>query len=152
MQATTCSCCSRMTLCTCHISTVPPTTPYTSPPQPAPTRILIHHHGRESVKRYHSGRRLVLAQTHEANWCPRQPIHTSIVPPPPPPQLTHPHLKVSARHTSLRTRGPTTNHSRRLPQYMKHCLTHVHTTVHLHPPFIYHPPHAPSSFPFSTQW
>ena len=48
-RSTTCSCCSGMTLCTCRISTVPPTTPYTSPTQPSPTRILIHYHSRLNV-------------------------------------------------------------------------------------------------------
>ena len=76
-------------------------------------------------------------------WSPRHPMHISIAPPPPPVQFSHPHLKVAARHTPLRARGPTTHHSRRVPQYMKHCGTHDHTIVHLHPPFIYHPPHAP---------
>ena len=41
-RSTTCSCCSGMTLCTCYISTMPPTTPYTSPTQPPPTRIVTH--------------------------------------------------------------------------------------------------------------
>ena len=64
-----------------------------------------------------------------------------------PPQLSHPPLKLGARQTPLRARGPTTNHSKRAPQYMKHCLTHVHTTVHLHPPFIYHTPSRPFFLP-----
>ena len=63
--------------------------------------------------------------------------------PPSKAKLNHPALKLGTTHTPLRARGPTTHHSRRVPQYMKHCRTHDHTTVHLHPPFIYHPPHAP---------
>ena len=62
-------------------------------------------------------------------------------------QLNHPALKLGTTHTPLRARGPTTNHSRRVPQYMKHCLTHVHTTVHLDPPFIYHTPSRPFFLP-----
>ena len=63
-------------------------------------------------------------------------------------QLNHPALKLGTTHTPLRARAPTTHHSRRAPQYMKHCLTHVHTTVHLHPPFIYHPPSRSFFLPF----